>query len=259
MLVTSPSDMPRLLACWRSMSTTSCGSLAVNCVNSAVSPGVWLPCAISCCAAASRSSNRPAALIEQLVGEAAELAETLNRRRQERNHHRAGDLAERAEQLADQRLRRMRLAGPLVEVLQLLEQDALVRRRAGEAEAAGREHPVVLRQLRHDLLDLLHDVHRVVERRARRRLDQDHDVALILVGHEPRRHARVDPVGRARAAARTPARRSPAPAPARAASPTSADGAAVDHAVDDAEERAFRLFALRSAARRPAPASASAR
>ena len=57
--------------------------------------------------------DRAAALIEQLVREPAELAEAVDRRRQKRNHHRAGDLAERAEQLADDRLRRMLLALPL--------------------------------------------------------------------------------------------------------------------------------------------------
>ena len=87
------------------------------------------PAPISCCAAALEVLDRAAALVEQLVGEAAELAEAVDRRRQERNHHRAGDLAERAEQLADDRLRRVLLARPLAEVLQLREQDALVRRR----------------------------------------------------------------------------------------------------------------------------------
>jgi hypothetical protein len=56
--------------------------------------------------------NRPAALVEQLVGEAAEQREPLDRRRQERNHHRAGNLAEGAEQLADDRLRRVGVAAP---------------------------------------------------------------------------------------------------------------------------------------------------
>ena len=41
---------------------------------------------------------------------------------------RAGDLAEHAEQLADDGLRRILLAGPLGEVLEHAEQDALVRR-----------------------------------------------------------------------------------------------------------------------------------
>ena len=43
---------------------------------------------------------------------------------------------------------------PLVEVLQLREHDALVRRRAGEAEAADREHRLGLRHLEHHLLDV---------------------------------------------------------------------------------------------------------
>ena len=99
--------------------------------------------------------DRPAALIEQLVGEAAEHAEPLDRRRQERNHHRAGNLAERAEQLPDDRLRRVRLAAAFVEVLQLREDNALVRRGAGEAESARGEHRLGGADLHHDLLGLL--------------------------------------------------------------------------------------------------------
>ena len=101
------------------MSTTSCGSFAVNCVKSPVRPGVWLPCADQLLRRRLEVLDRAAALVEQLVGEAAELTEPLNRRRQERNDDRAGDLAERAEQLTDERLRRVLLARPLLEVLQL--------------------------------------------------------------------------------------------------------------------------------------------
>ena len=112
------------------MSTTSCGSFAVNCVNSAGQPRRLVALRDQLLRRRLEVLDRAAALVEQLVGEAAELAEALDRRRQERNHHRAGDLAERAEQLADERLRRMLLARPLLEVLQLREQDPLVRRRS---------------------------------------------------------------------------------------------------------------------------------
>ena len=84
--------------------------------------------------------DRSAGLIEELVGDAAEEAQPVDRRRQERNHHGAGDLAERAKQLPDDGLRRLILAPPLAEVRQLREQNALIRRAAGEAEPAGREH-----------------------------------------------------------------------------------------------------------------------
>src|SRR5207248_863409 len=62
--------------------------------------------------------NLAAALIEQLVAEAAELPEALDRRRQKWNHQRARDLAERAEQLTDDGFRRSLLARPILEVLE---------------------------------------------------------------------------------------------------------------------------------------------
>ena len=82
----------------------------MNCVNSAGQPRRLVALRDQLLRRRLEILDRPAALIEQLVGEAAELAEPLNRRRQERNHHRAGDLAERAEQLADERLGRVLLA-----------------------------------------------------------------------------------------------------------------------------------------------------
>src|SRR5262249_44932579 len=51
--------------------------------------------------------DRPAALIEELVGEAAELTQTVDRRRQKWKHHRAGYLSERTEHLTDDGLRGM--------------------------------------------------------------------------------------------------------------------------------------------------------
>ena len=158
------------------------------------------------------------------------------------------------------RLRRVLVALPLVEVLQLREHDALVRRRAREAEAADARTSCLISGIFASICSTcLHDAHRVVERRALRRLDEDEDVALIFVGHEAGRHARVDPVGRRRAARRTRASTTRADADQAAQHRRPSRRAAVDDAVDDAEEDALRLLDLAEQQRRPAPASASAR
>ena len=81
----------------------------------------------------------PAALVEQLVRKATELPQALNRRRQKRDDHRARDLAEGAEELSDEDLRGMLVALAILEVFQLREHDALVRRGPGESETAGRK------------------------------------------------------------------------------------------------------------------------
>ena len=190
-----PSDKPRLLAFSRSMVTANCGSFAVNWVNSPASPGVWLRLGNQLLGGAGKIGNRAAALVQQFIGEAAELAQALDRRRQDRQDHRAGDLAERPEQPALNRLRRVLLADPLVERLQAGEDHALVRRRTRESESADREHVLHFRRRLQGAVDLAQHAGRVFQRRGRRRLHDHDEVALVVFRDEAGRHQIEDPVG----------------------------------------------------------------
>ncbi len=202
--------------------------------------------------------DRPAALIEQFVGEAAERAETVDRRRQNRKDLRAGNLAETAEQLSDDRLRRFARALPFLEILQRQEADALVRRRAGEAEAARGEHPVRLGNRLHDVLDLMNDAHRVVERGPLRRLDDDEHVALIRVGHESGRHDAEHLIGRGKQSEKD--ERDDPPGANQDAQRTDHQArAALEQTVEAAEEKSRGRWRRGRAEAPTAPASASAR
>src|SRR4051812_40618479 len=89
----------------------------------------------------------------------------------------------------------MLFSRPIFEILEHREDHALIWTRAGEAEATDREGVLDLWGFLENLLDLLGDLHRVRERRALRRLENDEDVALILVRDEAGRHPLVGPVG----------------------------------------------------------------
>ncbi len=137
--------------------------------------------------------------------------------------------------------RRMLFAFTLGHRLQRDEHDAVVRRRAGEAEAVDRERAAHFLVLLEDLLHLVGDVRGVVERRAVGRLHDHHEVVLILVRHEAGRHRAIDPRGE-RQQADEHQRHRPLQ---REDDPQHRDVAArepVDHVVDAAEEAALLAF-----------------
>ena len=128
----------------------------------------------------------------------------------------------------------------LFEALQAREHQAVVRRCTAEAEAGDREHAGDFRLLEVDLLDVLHDVRGVFDRRAGRGLHDGDEVAFVLGRHERTRHRPIHPPRRTQ---RQHEHHRHRPFPPQGA----ADGsnvhirAAVDDAVDAREETAMRM------------------
>ena len=69
------------------------------------------------------------------------------------------------------------------------ENNSLVRRRPRKTEAGYRKCSLRLLHVRQHARNLLPDGLRIFQRCPRRRLDHDDEISLILVGHEPGRHA----------------------------------------------------------------------
>ena len=227
------------------MFTTSCGSLAVNCVKSPVRPGRLVAAADQLLRRRLQVLDRPAALVEQLVGEAAELAQAVDRRRQKRMTIAPVIWLNAPNSSPTTALAECASPGRSLKSFSCAKRMPWFGAVPVKPKPPAREQLLRLRHLHHDLLGLLHDAHRVVERRALRRLDEHDDVALILVGHEAGRHARVDPVGRAE-------QRDEHERDQRAHANQAAQHrhhqrrAAVDDAVHAAEEDALRLLAFAS-------------
>ena len=73
--------------------------------------------------------------------------------------------------------------------LQRDEDQCLVRGAAAEAETGDGENPFHFRNILKNGLNLLADALGVLERRARRRLHRDDEIALVFIGHETLGHA----------------------------------------------------------------------
>ncbi len=140
----------------------------------------------------SEHADVAARLIEHFELEAAERREALNRRGRHRNDQRAGNAHQLRKQPTEHRLQRLRLLATLFEALQSHEHQALIRRGSAEAEAGHREHRRDLRLSRDDAFGLLHDVGRVLERRAAGSLHDRDEVAFVFFGHKRGGHAGVD-------------------------------------------------------------------
>ncbi len=187
---------------------------------------------------------RASALIKHLECEAAELAKALNGWRRERNHEPVLNPEKLPAEPRKNRLEAMLLARPVGEVLQLCEDQPLVRRAPREAESGHREHRFDFRRLRQDVFRLLRHARRVPQRRAGRCLDDGHQVAGVLLREERLRQPLIDEIGGAEQSDEDDDHR-PAE-PHQAAHGAHVDvGTAVNHTLDRAEEGALSQVVVR--------------
>src|SRR4029077_1204166 len=127
-------------------------------------------------------------LVLQFVGEASELSEALHGGRQKWKKQRIGNAEEAGAHPVHDGFGGVRVSLALGIRLQWNEHQGLVRCTAAEAEARDRENPFHFGDILENLLNLLADALRILERRARRRLHRNDEIALVFVGHKPLGH-----------------------------------------------------------------------
>ncbi len=118
----------------------------------------------------------------------------MNRRRRKRHDEPVLNAEQRPAQASENRSQPVLVALPLVERLEHREDQSLVRRAAGEAEAHDREDAFHFRRRHQYGFSFLRDIRGVPERRARRCLHERDEIPGIFRGEERLGHPAVDDV-----------------------------------------------------------------